>query len=1205
MTLINLTDDVMLTYDESAGLQNATATPAPPGPTGDANDNDIAVSALPSAFSGRLSTLTLGASPLGAALSGYDGINTGLNIYTLTPDPTGTITDIAFTDNSGAALSGQDSGVQTLNGNHVFLYTDSVNNNIVLGRAGTGSTPNPNGAIVFAAYIDESATGGKVWTAHYQQIKHSGGADSDVSVSLAGALSIAATQDLSFSLENAPSGQNLFLMFTTANPTIETVGGIARIVGPSIIATGKDPANQSTGVNITTGDTINTSQAGGPTTFGTNNQMIVEQEGIRFTFVTGARQDVTIPNLDQNEADIESNIDFTGMFNARSATFDVVQLQSGKSAQVKISALNTAKESGTAFIDGYAGDASVAISNVVVKNSTGTVIENSDGSVNDPSINITFSSGVATITGIKAGYNISYTTNGDHNRVLVENGAAVDAKGTNHADFDIGGFKLLQVSKDALSIGARVSIEDDGPAIAEGIPPSLDEVLQVDETNLATNASADFSTELAPASITPGTDGTKSTSSVYSLGISLTGADSGLVDTATNHSVFLFLNSGVVEGREGTDAVAAASGAIVFTVSVNSGTGVVTLDQQRAIVHPDTANPDDVKTLSAANLIVLSRADTVTDGDGNTASSSTSTNIGQAFEFKDDGPSISTNAAVQLDDDALAGGNAGGTGDDADSVNTSGTLGHSFGADGAGTVAYLTSGAPSGFTYELSGSDLLIKQDTTTVMTLTLNSATGAYTVVQNAPIMHVPGSDENNQAFTVNYRVTDKDGDTADGTLSINVDDDTPVVSTSPVQDTNPILGAALWTFTGAFAYSVGADKHGPIYSATNSDFAELSLSGTVNDESIGSPVVSWAAENDSSATFDVSFTYDQDRDPATAPVPVTGTLEFDKVNDTYTFVFDALAAKVDVTLGNGTGYETYNVNGTTPSSGPSPVATGKLGDGFYIQFTGFESPLSAGGNTTLTSGELVSGTQAPVTLSSTALGVSGNTIQSGEAANINFFATDPKGNLGATNYTYASDFFIKFDGFETESDDLILVLNLADADNPALTTTRAIYVDQQDVYENDTNNTDLAGTKYVSIVSTLDNNDALLIVEGNDYNINPGDNWVLRGLQILSNDAGLTGSAINLNRNVGDDGGSSTTASPISGLVGPGNTIQEDDSTNPIKIIDAGFSSVSTVPPSLDLQMNFKVGDKDGDYTGTQSIDFDVPVVGLTSLLTTDIGI
>ncbi|MEK1844612.1 MAG: hypothetical protein AAAB17_24310, partial [Pseudomonas sp.] len=381
----------------------------------------------------------------GAALSGYTGAvgNTGSNAFTVTADPGATITNISFVDSTGAPLNGLDSGLDTLNGTSILLYTDANNDNIVLGRAG-GST----GAIVFAAYIEETGSpvsGGKIWTVEYQPLKHPDAANADDSLNLLNKVYVGASQDLEFSLANAPSGQNLFLMFTKANPATATVDGVLRITDPVIIATGKDPANQSTGASITTGDTINTSQAGGPTTFGTNSQMITEQEGIRYSFVTGARQDMTIPNLDQNEADVESNIDFTGVFNAKMANFDVVQLQSGKSAVVKISAFSTAVESGAAFIDGYAGDASVAITNVRIINiSTGQVIENSNGSVNDPAIGITFSGGVATITGVKAGYQIEYTTTTDHNRVLIENGAALDAKGTAHADFDIGGFTLVQ-----------------------------------------------------------------------------------------------------------------------------------------------------------------------------------------------------------------------------------------------------------------------------------------------------------------------------------------------------------------------------------------------------------------------------------------------------------------------------------------------------------------------------------------------------------------------------------------------------------------------------------------------------------------------------------------------------------------------------------------------------------------------------------------
>ncbi|MBP5090157.1 hypothetical protein HUS91_32345, partial [Pseudomonas chlororaphis] len=399
---------------------------------------------------------------------GYTGAvgDTGSNAFTLNLAPGAINVDISFTDSLGAPLNGLDSGLDTLDGTSILLYTDS-NNNILLGRAG-----GPDGAIVFAAYIEETGSplsGGKIWTLEYQPLKHPDASNPDDALNLLNKVFIGASQDLTFSLANAPSGQNLFLMFTQANPTVVDDGGVLRITDPTIIATGKDPADQSSGASINTGDTINTSQAGGPTTFGTNSQMITEQEGIRFTFVTGARQDVTIPNLDQNEADLEANIDFTAMFNAKAANFDVVQLQGGKSAVVKISAFNTAVESGANFVNGYANDTLVAITHVRVINiATGLVIENSDGSVNDPSIAISFSGGVATVTGVKAGYQIDYTTTADHNRVLIENGAALDAKGNTHADFDIGGFTLRQASTTTAEIGSHMIFEDDGPTLAFG-----------------------------------------------------------------------------------------------------------------------------------------------------------------------------------------------------------------------------------------------------------------------------------------------------------------------------------------------------------------------------------------------------------------------------------------------------------------------------------------------------------------------------------------------------------------------------------------------------------------------------------------------------------------------------------------------------------------------------------------------------------------
>ncbi|WP_260958745.1 DUF5801 repeats-in-toxin domain-containing protein [Pseudomonas citri] len=798
-----------VTLDETAGLQNATATPSP---AGDADDNDILLTALPSTFSTRLTALGAGTAT-GAALSGYTsaGGNTGSNAFTVSAAPGATITNISFVGTTGAPLDGVDSGLDTLGGTSILLYTDT-NDNIVLGRAG-----GPSGAIVFAAYIEETGSpvsGGKIWTVQYQALSNPDTSNPDDPVNLLDKVFIGASQDLEFSLANAPSGQNLFLMFTTANPNTEVVNGVTRITDPTIIATGKDPADQSSGANITTGDTINTSQAGGPTTFGTNNQMIVEQEGIRFTFVTGARQDVTIPNLDQNEADVEANVDFTSVFNAKMANFDIVQLQSGKSAVVKISAFNTAAEPGVNFINGYAGDAAVAITNVRVINiSTGLVIENSDGSVNDTSIAISFNGGVATITGVKAGYQIEYTTTQTHNRVLIENGAAIDAKGTNHADFDIGGFTLVQASLAKTEIGSKMIFEDDGPSISTtGTEPTL----TVDETVLATDATQSFAANFTSAF---GADGAGTLT--YALGV-VAGA-SGLTDTATGEAVNLSLNGGVVEGRTATTDV------LVFTVSV-AANGSVTLDQIRAVVHPDTTNPDDSKSLTADNLVTLTA--TKTDGDGDSVHATL--DIGQNLVFKDDGPSISTTGtepALTVDETVLA---------TNDTKSFAANFNSAFGADGAGTLTYalgVVAGA-SGLTdtatgeavnLSLNGGVVEGRTATTNVLVFTVSVATnGDVTLDQLRAVVHPNTSNPDDaksltsdNLVTLIATITDKEGDSAQATLNIGQNlvfkDDGPSISTTGTEPTLTVDETVLATndtqnFAANFTSAFGADGAGTL---------------------------------------------------------------------------------------------------------------------------------------------------------------------------------------------------------------------------------------------------------------------------------------------------------------------------------------------------------------------------------------------------------
>ncbi|WIE48202.1 hypothetical protein [Pseudomonas sp. GM17] len=783
LTLTALTDGAPLVgatgtnvaLDETSGLQNATATASP---TGDADDNDILLTSLPSTFATRLTALGAGTAT-DAALSGYTGAvgDTGSNAFTLNLAPGAINVDISFTDSLGAALNGLDSGLDTLDGIDILLYTDT-NNNILLGRAG-----GPAGAIVFAAYIEETGSplsGGKIWTVEYQPLKHPDANNPDDALNLLNKVFIGASQDLTFNLANAPSGQNLFLMFTKASPTVVNDGGVLRISDPTIIATGKDPADQSSGVNISTGDTINTSQAGGPTTFGTNSQMITEQEGIRFTFVTGARQDMTIPNLDQNEADVEANIDFTAMFNAKAANFDIVQLQSGKSAVVKISAFNTAVESGASFVNGYANDTSVAITNVrVINNATGQVIENSDGSVNDTSILISFASGVATVTGIKAGYKIEYTTTSDHNRVLIENGAALDAKGNTHADFDIGGFTLRQASTTTAEIGSHMLFEDDGPAAAGTAVAGT-----VDEDGLASGVAGGVGDVAGEATVASG-----SVAGIFQPGVDVPLSYSLSTDT----SGLPALTSGgvaLVYSVVGNTLTAKAGAVDVFTFSLSTA-GAYSFTLLKPLDHAAGNDENDI----TINLGSLLRA---TDKDGDTVTAAAEKLV---ITVDDDTPTATGTAVTgTVDEDGLANGIAGGVGDVAgQATNASGSVTGIFqsGADVPLSYTLLsdTSGLPAltsggvALVYSVAGDTLTAKAGAVDVFTFSL-SAAGAYSFTLLKPLDHAAGNNEND--ITINLgsllRATDKDGDAVTAAaekLVIIVDDDTPTATGTAVTGT------------------------------------------------------------------------------------------------------------------------------------------------------------------------------------------------------------------------------------------------------------------------------------------------------------------------------------------------------------------------------------------------------------------------------------
>jgi len=338
-----------------------------------------------------------------------------------------------------------------------------------------------------------------------------------------------------------------------------------------------------------------------------------------------------------------------------------------------------------------------------------------------------------------------------------------------------------------------VTVVDDVPSITVSKTGDPADILTVDETDLTTDATASFADNFTNLPIS-GADGATVTSA-YTL--SVASGSTGLVDTATGQDVVLSMNGTAVEGKN-TD------GNIVFTLTTDAS-GNVTLDQQRAVVHPvpgdGTTPPDshDEPISLDSDLITLTREDTITDGDGDTSTASDTIGLGTNLIFKDDGPTAGVpeqgTAEAELDE---TGGLDAVTIDAADITDLFDGS-DAYGEDGAGDVAYsLDAGTNTSTGLYLTGDpggDEIILHSTATgyagktgagtvAFTVDINSTTGAVTVTQKETLDH-PIDTDPNDALTLSTQikvvqtVTDGDDDTAIATsanaLDITFLDDGP----------------------------------------------------------------------------------------------------------------------------------------------------------------------------------------------------------------------------------------------------------------------------------------------------------------------------------------------------------------------------------------------------------------------------------------------
>lgn len=402
-------------------------------------------------------------------------------------------------------------------------------------------------------------------------------------------------------------------------------------------------------------------------------------------------------------------------------------------------------------------------------NGSGTVVTGTAGGNTVFTITIDSATGEITLDQQRA---VKHSDTADHNDAVSIDTSAVSITATaTDGDSD--------TTTSTVEIGDRFTFLDDGPSIT--VNATQVGAIELDETNLTGASHSTTNANFAAGVFTTdfGADGAASTAGfVYSLTVSGNAVSSGLTDTASGEDVLLRVNgSGEVEGYT------AGGNQIVFTVSVDSATGALTLEQVRTLSHPDTTNHDDVVSILDSTIQLVG---TATDGDGDTAEQSI--NIGGQITFRDDGPSITAvTAETTVDEKGLQAGSA----PDGNLLTASASLNVDFGGDGAGDVQFTaaTVTALEGLSLKAGGTGLefVIDNDnhsltayrgagraaTDKVFTvdITDSSGTPSYDFVLNAPIDHA-GAPDLTLAFQ-DIRVTDADGDSVVKDFNVKVLDD------------------------------------------------------------------------------------------------------------------------------------------------------------------------------------------------------------------------------------------------------------------------------------------------------------------------------------------------------------------------------------------------------------------------------------------------
>jgi T1SS-143 domain-containing protein len=196
-----------------------------------------------------------------------------------------------------------------------------------------------------------------------------------------------------------------------------------------------------------------------------------------------------------------------------------------------------------------------------------------------------------------------------------------------------------------LDLGGRIGFADDGPSIGIGASGAqLGNLVTQDADTIGTNfdtATTSFAAAFAITSQNAGADGPATVSWSYALKLDVAeGTQSGL--NSAEQKIYLYEQNGQIIGSTSSTEAGVDSSNTIFNLKVD-GSGNVTLTQYAEIDHAlpgATSNYAAQQAFLGTGLVSLDATATITDYDGDKASSSASIDLGGKVAFDDDGPSI-------------------------------------------------------------------------------------------------------------------------------------------------------------------------------------------------------------------------------------------------------------------------------------------------------------------------------------------------------------------------------------------------------------------------------------------------------------------------------------------------------------------------------------------------------------------------------------